>query len=68
MMTSEIHSMVKVEEDEDRARLVTHVEEKERKFTKETSLLVSLTQMNSRKLSTTEVKRFVLCRVRVNEF
>ena len=40
LMTSEIHSMVKVEADEDRARLITQVDEKEKKFSKETRLLV----------------------------
>ena len=42
LMTSEIHSMVKVEADEDRARLITQVDEKEKKFSKETRLLVIL--------------------------
>ena len=42
LMTSKIHSMVKVEVDEDRARLVTEVNENEKKFSKQTVLLVRL--------------------------
>ena len=40
-MTSEVHSMVKVEADEDRARLVTEVNENEQKFSEQTRLLVN---------------------------
>ena len=40
LMTSEIHSMVKVEADEDRARLVTEINENEQKFSEQTRLLV----------------------------
>ena len=40
-MTSEMHSMVKVEVDEDRARLVTEINENEQKFSMQTRLLVN---------------------------
>ena len=40
-MTSEMHSMIKVEVDEDRARLVTEINENEQKFSMQTRLLVN---------------------------
>lgn len=39
-MTSDIHSMVKVEVDDDRARLVTEVNKEEKTFSTQTKLMV----------------------------
>eukprot|EP00795_Rhopilema_esculentum_P012876 gene12876-3626_t len=63
LMTLEIHSMVKVEEDEDRARLVTHVEEKERKFTKETNLLLAGLKDIPEGSFATKIFKFPECRI-----
>jgi len=41
LMTSEMHSMIKVEVDEDRARLVTEINENEQKFSMQTRLLLA---------------------------
>eukprot|EP00112_Aurelia_sp_Birch-Aquarium-sp1_P010087 Seg2172.2 transcript_id=Seg2172.2/GoldUCD/mRNA.D3Y31 product="Centromere/kinetochore protein zw10-like" protein_id=Seg2172.2/GoldUCD/D3Y31 len=63
LMTSEIHSMVKVEADEDRARLITQVDEKEKKFSKETRLLLAgLKDIPGSSLGT-KIFQFPECRI-----